>query len=194
MRVIATILTSALTSAVVSAIIAAYLKYNFDRKLLQLTHRNQLELQETAQNLRIAYETLAEREKQRRDSLPKVAEQVYRVRNSAKAVGNVEDGIDRDRVDKLQDEIEKLEAVLYEQRLLLGLENMFALVQTFKNEAIEFVALAADITLTQDRDRTPDITAEFASSYEEIDRRYVEIVNTIASRLGPPTPVGPMAT
>jgi hypothetical protein len=174
----ATVLTSVLTSTVVSAIIGAFLKYSFDRRILSMGHDNQMRLAEITENLRIVHDAVLERDRQRREVLPRVAEQVYRLRNNARNLVNANVSLTSASRD-FQIDVQSIETFLFQYRILLENEGLFSLLHRLKTDARTLVRLAQD----QEHPDSEDMKPHLHETYRAIDQRYNEIVAKIAERV-----------
>jgi hypothetical protein len=181
-KVATTILTSALTSALITVVLGTVFKYYFDRRLLEISHGNQLELTRVSEGLKVIHNAAIERDRQRRESLPKLAERVYRVRNAARKLSNAIEGQPNQPLASLDAEIGKLEVDLYEHRVLLAMDELFPEVHAFKNDARTLAALTSDlIFLRQSNEQdSHGIQDRLASVYQKVDREHSAIVDRIA--------------
>ena len=183
MGVLITILTSALVSTAVSAILGAVLKYSFDRRLLAITHQNQVDLVRLSEDLKVVHNAVLERDRQRREVLPRIAEQVYRIRNRARSVLATSQGTHphSNENEQLQNETNQLEVALYQHRVLLGSEGLFLLVHRFKNAARLLHDLSADLSLVRSEPTSNigDLQTQLMSTYEAFDVDHEEIVSKI---------------
>jgi len=188
MGVVTTILTSLLTSTVVSALLVTFLKYTYDRRLLELTHSNQVKLAQLSEDLQIVQDAVLERYKQRREVLPKIVEGVYRIRNGAREL-NVATNDFNQLLNSFNAEIRKLEVDLYQHRVLLAIEDLFPIVHAFKNDARTFSALTSDLIFLGQSEPEANIRHtkdQRTTVYAEIDRGYNEITEQITSLLKEP--------
>jgi hypothetical protein len=181
--VLITILTSALVSTAVSAILGALLKYNFDRRLLAITHQNQVDLVKLSEDLKVVHNAVLERDRQRREVLPRIAEQVYRIRNRTRSVlaASQDANLHSNENEQLQNEINELEIALYQYRVLLESEGLFLLVHRFKNAAKLLHDLSTDLSLVRSEPNSDigDLQTQLMSTYEAFDVDHEEIVSKI---------------
>jgi hypothetical protein len=173
MNLAAQVLVSALTSTVVATIISTVLKYRFDVKLARM-----------AQELRIAYDLTQDRIRQRHEVLPKVADQVYRVRNKVRDVlGTLEAGAEpgAKSLDELRQQIMALRDILFTYRLLLEIEELFRLFHGYLGKVELFVAYIANMDRRRgdEAPNGPQTLSQLRALYQEIDADHERIVSQL---------------
>jgi hypothetical protein len=175
MRTTMTVLTSVITSTVVSAIIAAVLKYTSDRRILQLTHRNQMQLQRSAEYRKMLYDAVMEHSRQRREKLPRVMEAVYRFRNTVRDTKRAEESVSQKLRDQLRKDAHAVVFVHVHTTTFLYIEGLGELVHKIKDLA-EVVVWDGDEAVIRDID----------AYYTQLDSLYQQLRHAVTDRLKPP--------
>jgi hypothetical protein len=186
------IVSSVLTSTLVSGVVAAIMKYQFDKRVLELQHKYELTRAQIIQEHNDDRNAAGKRSKERRTIFPKIVTKVYRIRNAAREVSEqvsnqiIDTKMLRDALEAYQVEQADLEELLYELRLYLEVEGLFEALHHYKRQTQGFLGSASAILHLASSSH--DIPASFAmeprrlfqKAYKEIDEQQLELIHSLA--------------
>ena len=183
MSIPATVLTSFLTSAVVSAIVAAVSKFYFDRMLLKLDHRYQLELAKAKQDIELSYDSLLELDRKKRETLPIIVERTYRIRNLCRDLLE-EAELSQDDLPPLRTELGELERNLFVNRVVLDMSGILKMAHDYKRDVEVFIRYAADKLAADSEVIAQEMDENMSEGYKRIDKCYGDMTERIVVLLG----------
>jgi hypothetical protein len=165
------ILTSLLTSTLVSAGIGAFMKYYFDRRLLQLK----------------AISDFAEDwARQRNEALKQLGDLVYRARNAAREANN--EKMAPSTLQRLVDSEQSLQEALFINRVLLEREELFAVSHTYRTLLRSLEHVLRRLQQRNDSEVQAELSALAERTYDRIDDQYQAIVTTFRHAIRPGDP------
>lgn len=190
------VLIAILTSAVVASIVSFLLRYIFEgrqehryeKEIANLKHNHDIQIERIKSDAAIHVDMQREITERRLKSYPHIVELVYRTRNMARELSSI------NHVSALSDEFRartnELEDCLYQFRIDLERDNLFAPIHAYKNLLKSFGLTVRDITLQQPQDVDSDqrrMTIErLLSLYDNIESAHVPIIERLSHSASTP--------
>lgn len=184
------IVTLLLTSTVVSGLVAFLLNYffesrqqhRFERGIADLEHNYAIQLEELKAEMVIGADLQHELTERRLSSYPKLVELVYRTRNMARELVDV--NLNPVFVEELEARSIELEDCLYKFRIDLERDHIFGPIHAYKNLLKNFNLALKDMMLYQSRDTLEDevqqVAKQLKSTYNSIETLHNSIINKLS--------------
>lgn len=182
---IATILTSAVISSVVSLLLKLIFenrqKHNFSVEIERLKYEYEMKLEHYKADIALDIEVQQKIIKRRLESYPKLVELIYRSRNIARelCISNANTAL----ADEIAVRALDIENLLYESRIDLQRDGLFAATHTYKNVVKTFSHIANDIRSLRLKDPQADIAQmeqDLKRVFDNIESMYSALVDDIS--------------
>jgi hypothetical protein len=181
------LLTSAVVSSAVSFLLETWFggrrKQQLELELEKQRHSYEIELEKIRNELTVRADTTHELTERRLSSYPKIVELVYRIRNMAREIVDVENASPV-LFDELRARARELEDNLFAYRMDLERDSMFLPVHTYKNAARTFNRMVEDRNHYLSRgenEQAHEVYEQMCILFAEIESLHKPIIEHVSS-------------